>query len=142
MNKKVMKQALNALEVARHPRTDESDALCYSAIKALCEVLRQPARTDAKPFAYAVYFPNQPNPKLVPYLDYLLDDAAPVESNVIPLYTQNQLTHPIQTPLIMTAKAVLDRWDGSRWPLAAASSLAVAMNDLRIQLQKLEDYGF
>jgi len=86
---KVMRQVLKALE---YP-TDQPRPIfdTEAAILALRKAIEQAEKME--PYAYAVYFPDQPKIELCHELDELCDDMTNREHEVTPLYT-----HPPAAP--------------------------------------------
>jgi hypothetical protein len=87
--------ALEALERADKISGYPNNA---AAITAMHQAL---AEQQAEPYAYAVYFPGQPNEELVHDLDDLCDEMTNREHSVVNLYTAPQ---PAQQPVIPTSE--------------------------------------
>jgi len=90
-----MRQALEALDTALFWLKDADLGTTYVAMQKRAEALRQVIGQAEKmePYAYAVYFPDQPKIELCHELDELCDDMTNREHEVTPLYT-----HPPAAP--------------------------------------------
>ena len=114
-----IKQAIEALEVAQdaldisqslqesaksnhHPKT----LAAYERVSAALAALRS---MPAEPYAYAVYFPDQPTEELVHDLDELLDDMTNREHTITELFS----TQPPAEAVRMSEAEILALWSGS-----------------------------
>ena len=97
-------QALEAL-VRASSYCDIYDAFCR--LEEIITRLRQAleAEQQVKPYAYAVYFPDQPTEELVHDLDDLCDDLTNRENSVVKLYAHQQ---PAQQPLTLEQIEAID----------------------------------
>ncbi len=96
-----IKQAIEALEeLVEYAEEDGFDWSLDNARAALAALRSMPA----EPYAYAVYFPDQPTEELVHDLDELLDDMTNREHTVTPLFA----TPP--TEAVRMSEAEIRRW--------------------------------
>lgn len=98
-----IKQAIEALKLAIETSYSESNNVMFNA--ALAALRSMPA----EPYAYAVYFPDQPTEELVHDLDELLEDMTNREHTITELFAT-----PPTAPVLLT-DAEIDAITVAQW---------------------------
>ena len=90
---------------------------CYTDMSALLQAVTEaaPQQEAPEPYAYAVYFPDQPKVELVHDLDELIDDLTNRPHVVTKLYTAHQpAPAPLSDDVAQKTWALLDELEKLR----------------------------